>query len=55
MPYDFTDMWNLKNEQAEQKKIHRHREHFDGYQMEGVMYMGEKDEWIKKYKLVFTE
>ena len=45
---------NKIHEQAGQKQTHRHREHFDGYQMERGWGMDEKSEGIK-YNLVVTE
>ena len=60
MPYDFIDMWDLKNkinEHAEEKQTHRYREHFDIWLLlnkRGAGGTGVKGEGIK-YRLVVTE
>ena len=49
-------MWNLKNkinEQTKLKQTHRYRQRTDGSHR--GRNLGEKDEWIKKYKLVITK
>ena len=46
--YDFTYLWDLKNEIKEptkQKQTHRHREQTDGHQMGGRL-----GGWVKKVK-----
>ena len=54
MPYDFTYMWNLKNQnkQAEQKLTHRYRDILTVAIWERVWGLGEG---IKKYRLVVTK
>ena len=59
MLYDFTYLWNLKNnisEQTKQKQTHRYREQTDGCQMGGVVGgLGEKHERIEKHRLAVTK
>ena len=58
MPYDFIYIWNLKNrsnKQTKQKQTHRYKKQTDGYQRGRGWGMGEKDEEIKKNKLVVTK
>ena len=59
IPYDFTYMWNLKNninEQTRQKQSHRYREQTVGCQRRrgwgawGVAELGKNSEGIKKYR-----
>ena len=51
-------MWNLKtkiNEQTKQKQTHRYGEQTEGGHVEGGWGLSEKDEGIKKQKLVVTK
>ena len=46
---------NTENKQAEDKQMHRYREHFTVARWEGLWGMEEKGEGIKKNELIVTE